>query len=189
MDNNEKKAKADETKTEEQKQQPFNVYLDYLSDPRFADFTPHNQKNIDENGQTHYSLFPDRSAEQLIIEKTVLNKKLVIAGILILVGIIVLLIEWLLSGMLKRFGITTDLRFLSGLLKIAGGILRIAGAAKLVTSLHSAITVKDILRYSDAIDKKMQKNGDEGDLKRWRERLRKLREAQANSENETPRHV
>ncbi len=32
MDYNEKKAKADETKTEEQKQQPFNALRDYIKD-------------------------------------------------------------------------------------------------------------------------------------------------------------
>ena len=112
--------------------------------------------------------------------------------ILILVGMGILLIEWLLPGILKHIGIQTEskmlpdlLKVIVGLLKITGGVLGIAGAVKLVISLHSAIKVKDILRYSEAINVKMQQNGGEGDLERWRERLRKLREAQANSENGT----
>ena len=59
MDSIEKKAKDEGVNTEEEKKQSFNVSRDYVNDPRFADFTPYNQKSIDENVQSHYSLFPD----------------------------------------------------------------------------------------------------------------------------------
>lgn len=163
----------------EEEEQPFNVYRDYVFDARFADFAKHDTQIIDENGKSHgYKMAPDKSVEQLIIEKTVLGKKLGKAAILFLIGIASLVITTVLPNLLVQHMDMDLLRTLYYTIGGIGSVIGIIGACKLARALSNPIRVGDILNYSDAIDKKMQKNGGEGDLERWRERLKKLREAQ-----------
>lgn len=162
-----------------EEEQPFNVYRDYVFDSRFADFAKHETQIIDKNGKSHgYKMTPDKSVEQLIIEKAVLGKKLAKGGILILPWIPANIIPYLVNRYIYPNGVPEILRILFALVLLFCAVIGIIGACKLVAALHNPIRVGDILNYSDAIDKKMQKKGGEGDLERWRERLKKLREAQ-----------
>jgi len=150
-----------------------NLRKDYLEDPRFADFTKHNQQIIDENGKSHgYLMVGYKTIEQLIIEKTVLNKKLAKGGWMILAYIIVRLIyefRTVLFG--KAF---VESKTMDSVLTVVVGISAVSaiiGVCKIAATLHGAITLGDIERYKDAIDAKMQKRGREEDLIRWRERI------------------
>ncbi len=120
-----------------------------------------------------------------MIEKTVLGKKLGKAAILFLIGIASLVITTVLPNLLVQHMDMDLLRTFYYTIGGIGSVIGIIGACKLAGALSNPIRVGDILNYSDAIDKKMQKNGGEGDLDRWRERLRKLLEAQEDSENGT----
>lgn len=150
-----------------------NLRKDYLEDPRFADFTKHNPQIIDENGKSHgYLMVGYKTIEQLIIEKTVLNKKLAKGGWMILAYIIVRLIyefRTVLFG--QAFVESKALDFVLTMAAGVSAVIGIIGVCKIVATLHGAITLGDIERYKDAIDAKMQKRGSEEDLIRWRERI------------------
>ena len=130
-------------------------YLELEEYSKFAKHEPHFENSF------QYRMVGHKSDKQLVIEKTVLNKKLARAGRLILAGLVGIIFSKYFPSYLVQQGINAPaLQTLNTIVKGLGGGTTIFGAISLAKSLDQPITVGDINKYKDDIDKKLQKYRD-----------------------------
>jgi hypothetical protein len=124
---------------------------DYRNLPQYQKFR--EKKEVSEStefGKT-YHLLKVKSNEQLAVENTVLKHKLIRAGLFFLAGLVCYFLHPILAGKFPDAWIVEW-----EILWLAAAVLALIGAWNLASTIFGPVTIKDVEKYKDKIDKALK---------------------------------
>ena len=145
----------------------------YLYHPVFADYLHPERYVIESSTQERYQYFVNISREQGAVERTILNKKVKLSGLLFLIGIVSGFLIGIFGSKLKgsEIGINV-LQILCSVGYVGCTLFSVLYFAKTMHSEHH--TISDIRRYRKAIGKEILKRDGEESFDAWNRRMERL---------------
>ena len=158
-------------KVEEELEKIHKSEGNYLYHPVFADYMHPEKYVIEGSTQERYQYFVNISREQGIVERTILNQKIKLSGLLFLLGIVSGFLIGIFGSKLK----TSDVGIIVLQVLCYGWAgCSIAAVLKFVGALHSSIGISNIRRYRKAIGRAIRKRFGDESLDEWNRRMERL---------------